>query len=73
MRQRSKEFGGDLRVMDAHPGTVVEAVIPCGIPDKASAGDRSPTPLPRQNGPSARGATVKIVALKSESSNVGLR
>jgi PAS domain S-box-containing protein len=28
MRQRSREFGGDLRVADANPGTIVEAIIP---------------------------------------------
>ncbi len=28
MRQRSREFGGDLRVVDANPGTLVEAIIP---------------------------------------------
>ncbi len=27
--QRAKEFGGVLRVTNSHPGTVVEAVIPC--------------------------------------------
>jgi signal transduction histidine kinase len=29
MSQRAKEFGGELRVTNAHPGTIVEAVIPC--------------------------------------------
>jgi PAS domain S-box-containing protein len=29
MSQRAKEFGGELRVRNAHPGTVVEVVIPC--------------------------------------------
>jgi PAS domain S-box-containing protein len=28
MRQRSREFGGELRIRDANPGTLVEAVIP---------------------------------------------
>jgi two-component system NarL family sensor kinase len=29
MSQRAKEFGGKLRVTNAHPGTIVEVVIPC--------------------------------------------
>ena len=29
MSQRAKEFGGELRVTNAHPGTIVEVVIPC--------------------------------------------
>jgi PAS domain S-box-containing protein len=29
MSQRAKEFGGELRVTNAHPGTMVEVVIPC--------------------------------------------
>jgi signal transduction histidine kinase len=28
MNQRAKEFGGQLRVINAHPGTIVEVVIP---------------------------------------------
>ncbi|MGA8309408.1 MAG: PAS domain-containing protein [Terriglobales bacterium] len=32
MSQRAKEFGGELRVTNAHPGTVVEVVIPCCKP-----------------------------------------
>ena len=32
MSQRAKEFGGELRVTNAHPGTIVEAVIPCRNP-----------------------------------------
>jgi signal transduction histidine kinase len=28
MSQRAKEFGGQLRVINAHPGTIVEVVIP---------------------------------------------
>ncbi len=32
MSQRAKEFGGELRVTNAHPGTIVEAVIPCRSP-----------------------------------------
>ncbi|HKS77052.1 MAG TPA: PAS domain-containing protein [Terriglobales bacterium] len=34
MRQRSREFGGDLRISDANPGTLVEAVIPYKAFDK---------------------------------------
>jgi PAS domain S-box-containing protein len=29
MRQRVKEFGGELRMFNTHPGTRVEVVIPC--------------------------------------------
>jgi len=29
MRQRTKEFGGELRLICADPGTIVEAMIPC--------------------------------------------
>jgi signal transduction histidine kinase len=29
MRQRTKEFGGELRLISADPGTIVEAMIPC--------------------------------------------
>jgi PAS domain S-box-containing protein len=29
MKQRAKEFGGELRLTNAHPGTLVELVIPC--------------------------------------------
>jgi signal transduction histidine kinase len=29
MSQRAKEFGGELRLAPAHPGTLVEIVIPC--------------------------------------------
>ncbi len=28
MKQRAKEFGGELRLTNAHPGTLVELVIP---------------------------------------------
>jgi signal transduction histidine kinase len=28
MRQRTKEFGGELRIQNVHPGTLVEVVIP---------------------------------------------
>jgi len=31
MSQRAKEFGGELRLALAHPGTLVETVIPCNI------------------------------------------
>jgi len=38
MRQRAKEFGGELRLTNANPGTVVEVVIPCrnSVPQEAS-------------------------------------
>ena len=29
MSQRAKEFGGELRLKNAHPGTLVEVTIPC--------------------------------------------
>ena len=29
MGQRAKEFGGELRLAEAHPGTLVEIVMPC--------------------------------------------
>jgi signal transduction histidine kinase len=32
MSQRVKEFGGDLRLAHAHPGTIVEILIPCDAP-----------------------------------------
>ena len=43
MRQRSREFGGDLRVVDANPGTLVEAVIPYKTPGKTNAPLKSTT------------------------------
>jgi PAS domain S-box-containing protein len=30
MKQRAREFGGELRLTNTHPGTLVELVIPCG-------------------------------------------
>src|SRR5258706_876867 len=32
MRGRARELGGDLRVVNAHPGTLVEVTIPCNQP-----------------------------------------
>jgi signal transduction histidine kinase len=32
MSQRAKEFGGELRLATAHPGTLVELIMPCKIP-----------------------------------------
>jgi signal transduction histidine kinase len=29
MKQRAKEFGGELRLTNAHPGTLVELTMPC--------------------------------------------
>jgi PAS domain S-box-containing protein len=29
MKQRAREFGGELRLSNAHPGTLVELIIPC--------------------------------------------
>ena len=39
MRQRAKEFGGNLRVTNANPGTLVEIVIParCLVPQEEHA------------------------------------
>ena len=31
MRQRVKEFGGELHIGNAHPGTLVEVVIPSRV------------------------------------------
>jgi PAS domain S-box-containing protein len=31
MKQRAKEFGGELRLSNVHPGTLVELIIPCNI------------------------------------------
>ena len=30
MKQRASEFGGELRLTNTHPGTLVELVIPSG-------------------------------------------
>jgi signal transduction histidine kinase len=32
MSQRAREFGGELRLVSAHPGTLVETVLPCKTP-----------------------------------------
>jgi len=32
MRQRALELGGELRLSNANPGTLIEVVIPCAIP-----------------------------------------
>jgi len=37
MRQRAKEFGGELRLAAADPGTLVEIVIPCKAPVQEAA------------------------------------
>jgi signal transduction histidine kinase len=37
MRQRIKEFGGELRLKNLHPGTLVEAVIPLKLTSKFPA------------------------------------
>jgi len=39
MRQRAKEFSGNLRVTNANPGTLVEIIIPtrCLVPQEAHA------------------------------------
>jgi signal transduction histidine kinase len=31
MIQRAKEFGGELRLRSAHPGTLVELTLPCRL------------------------------------------
>jgi PAS domain S-box-containing protein len=33
MKQRAKEFGGELRITNANPGTLLEVVIPSGTPN----------------------------------------
>lgn len=40
MRQRAKEFGGELRLCNTQPGTLVELVIPAG----RSVSEETPTP-----------------------------
>jgi signal transduction histidine kinase len=40
MRQRAKEFGGELRLSNTQPGTLVELVIPAG----RSVSEETPTP-----------------------------
>jgi PAS domain S-box-containing protein len=40
MRQRAKEFGGELRLSNVQPGTLVELVIPAG----RSVSEETPTP-----------------------------
>ena len=39
MSQRAKEFGGELRLASAHPGTMVEVAVPCktSVPEDAAA------------------------------------
>jgi signal transduction histidine kinase len=37
MKQRAKEFGGELRLTNAQPGTLVEIVIPCSSVLRAPA------------------------------------
>jgi signal transduction histidine kinase len=37
MSQRAKEFGGELRLAHARPGTIVEILIPCEVPVFAAA------------------------------------
>lgn len=39
MKQRAKEFGGELRLTNVHPGTMLELIIPC------SSALRDPTAL----------------------------
>jgi signal transduction histidine kinase len=40
MRQRAKEFGGELRLSNTQPGTLVELVIPAG----RSVSEETPAP-----------------------------
>jgi signal transduction histidine kinase len=47
MRQRVKELGGDLKLRNADPGTIVEAVIPFKAPQPTA-----PTPTPQSIGAS---------------------
>jgi signal transduction histidine kinase len=37
MRERARELGGELRMLNASPGTIVEVVIPSAIPVSATA------------------------------------
>jgi signal transduction histidine kinase len=36
--QRTKELGGEFRLMNLNPGTLVEVTIPCGTPVSQEAG-----------------------------------
>jgi signal transduction histidine kinase len=37
MRERARELGGELRMLNASPGTIVEVVIPSAVPASAAA------------------------------------
>jgi len=52
MSQRAKEFGGALRLTNAHPGTIVEVVVPCPkpLPEQPAAWAPGPDPLPAVSG-----------------------
>jgi PAS domain S-box-containing protein len=41
MKQRAREFGGELRLTNAHPGTLVELMIPCSSVMREPAAVRS--------------------------------
>lgn len=40
MSQRAREFGGDLRLANANPGTLVEASMPFALPPQSGVADR---------------------------------
>jgi signal transduction histidine kinase len=46
MRQRVKEFGGELRLNKANPGTLVEVIIPTRLLPQAQQLQSSPTRVP---------------------------
>ena len=37
MKQRAKEFGGELRLSNADPGTLLELMIPCATLSQPTA------------------------------------
>jgi len=41
MSQRAREFGGELRVANANPGTLVEVSIPCAPPQRRQVADQA--------------------------------
>lgn len=63
MRQRVKELGGLLRVANAHPGTLVEVVIPLG--DHCSTGAQVAIPSPKYEGQPRSRARVVTPAIAS--------
>ena len=57
MRQRIKELGGELVLRKAHPGTIVEAVIP--TPSRPREVQAGPVTYPSSK-PKAMGTSTRI-------------